>query len=270
LIVVKSISMIDSEKLELAIYRFVSSLGVARSASISDFVNTPGSGGEFALIVQRLQDLLMRHCIGLYKYIGDSRISYEKVVNVEGVNTFFSGHFVIEIEPGGRKFFEKLEEQDLQAKQSRSVFIGCGQYSAKEKALGKDLAKAVDELTPCKGYFAEDQNSADNLSRHIFKAIDECAGFVAVLHHRGGVELGAERHIRASVWIEQEIAIASFLTQFRKRVFPVLCYIQNGLKIEGVRTLLLTNGNTFNEEAQVLKDFRERLKSGTFKPVIEI
>jgi hypothetical protein len=262
--------MLDSEKLELAIYRFVNSVGVARSASISDFVNAPGSKGEFALIVQRLQDLLMRRCIGLYKYLGDSRVSYEKVVNVEGVNAFFTGHFVVEIEPGGRKFFEELESRDLRGKESRLVFISCGQYTAKEKALGKDLAKAIDELTTCKGYFAEDQNSADNLSRHIFSAIDECAGFVAVLHHRGGVELGDCRHIRASVWVEQEIAIASFLTQVRKRVFPVLCYIQNGVKIEGVRTLLLTNGNTFNEEAQVLKDFRERLKNGTFKPVIEI
>ena len=236
---------------------------------ISDFLNAPGSNGQFVLIVQRLQDLLRRRCIGLYKYRNDTRMSYEKVVKFEGENAFFSGHFVIEIEPGARKFFEELEERDQRGKQSRLVFISCGQYSAKEKALGKSLAEAVGELTKCKGYFAEDQNSADNLSRHIFTAIDECAGFVAVLHHRGEVTLGGDRHVRASVWVEQEIAIASFLTQIRKRAFPVLCYIQKGVKIEGVRTLLLTNGNIFNEESEVSKDFRERLKNGTFKPAAE-
>lgn len=89
------------------------------------------------------------------------------------------------------------------------------------------------------------------------------------MHHRGEVELGGGRHIRASIWVEQEIAIASFLTQIRKRAFPVLSYIQKSIKIEGVRTLLLTNGNTFNEESEVLKDFRERLKSGAFKPVAD-
>jgi hypothetical protein len=261
--------MLDSEKLELAIYRYVKSAGVTRSVTISDFVNAPGSSGDYMLIVQRFKDLRERGCIGLYKYQGGSRVPYERVVSFEDENSFFSGHFVVEIEPGGRKFFEELEARDERGTRSRVVFISCGQYSDKEKALGKSLAGAVDELTPCKGYFAENQNSADNLSRHIFAAIDECAGFVAVLHHRGEVELGGNHHIRASVWVEQEIAIASFLTQIRKRVFPVLCYIQKGIKIEGVRTLLLTNANIFNEESEVLKDFRERLKNGTFKPLLE-
>jgi hypothetical protein len=246
----------------------VSAVGVARSTNVSDFFNVPGSGGKFALIVERMKDLQLRGCIKLYKYIGTAKVSYERFVRVDSEDAFFTGQFVIEIEPGGRMFFENLEARDQQGKKLRFVFISCGQYSDKEKALGKDLAAAVDELTPCKGYFAENQNSADNLSRHIFSAIDECAGFVAVLHHRGNVELGGDHHIRASVWVEQEIAIASFLSQIHKRVFPVLCYIQRGIKIEGVRTLLLTNGNTFNDESEVLKDFRERLKNGKFTPAI--
>jgi hypothetical protein len=261
--------MHDSEKLELEIYRYVNSLGIARSASITTFINAPGAKGLFALIVERLEDLRLRRCIGLYKYMGNSRVSYEKIVEFEGQNSFFSGDFVIEIEPGGRKFFEDLEARDQQGRQSRLVFISCGQFLDKEKALGLSLAQAVGELTRCIGYFAENQNSADSLSRHVFAALDECAGFVAVLHHRGQVEVPGSRHIRASVWVEQEIAIASFLTQVRKRAFPVLCYIQNGIKIEGARTLLLTNGNGFNDESEVLKDFRERLKSGAFKPTAE-
>jgi|SRR5271155_76 len=261
--------MLGSEKLELAILRYVNSVGIARSVSTSDFVNAPGSKGKFALIVERLKDLQLRGCIALYKYIGTAKVSYEKVVRFEGEDAFFSGPFVVEIEPSGRRVFEELESRDQQEKKSRLVFISCGQFLDKEKALGRSLAQAVDDLTPCKGYFAENQNSADSLSRHIFAAIDECAGFVAVLHHRGKVELGSDSHIRASVWVEQEIGIASFLTQIQKRVFPVVCYIQSGIKIEGIRTLLLTNGNSFHDESEVLRDFRERLKSGIFKPVIE-
>lgn len=258
--------MHGSEKLELAIYRHVNSVGVKRPSSITDFVNAPGSQGKFVLIVERLKDLQTRGCIRLYKYLGTARISYEKQVRFEGEDVFFSGPFEIEIEPGGRRYFEELEARDRQETKSRFVFISCGQYSDSEKALGKSLADAVDELSTCKGYFAENQNSADNLSQHIFSALDVCAGFVAVLHPRGNVELGGDHHVRASVWVEQEIAIASFLTQIHKRMFPVLCYIQRDIKMEGVRTLLLTNGNTFTIESEILKDFRERLKSGSFKP----
>jgi hypothetical protein len=49
--------MLDSEKLELAIYRYVKSAGVTRSVTISDFVNAPGSSGDYMLIVRRFKDL---------------------------------------------------------------------------------------------------------------------------------------------------------------------------------------------------------------------
>lgn len=144
--------MHDSEKLELAIYRYVDVVGVARPASISDFVNSPGSKGQFVLIVQRLQDLRRRRCIALFKFINDARVSYETFANFEGESAFFSGHFEIEIEPGGRKFFEELESRDQQGKQSRLVFISCGQFLDKEKALGKVLPKRWMNLhRPTKG-----------------------------------------------------------------------------------------------------------------------
>lgn len=62
------------------------------------------------------------------------------------------------------------------------------------------------------------------------------------MHPRGQVEgLGGNRHTRASVWIEQEIAIAAFLTATRNRDIPVLLYIQRGIKWEGVREQLSVN-----------------------------
>jgi hypothetical protein len=54
------------------------------------------------------------------------------------------------------------------------VFISCGQYHPEEKKLGQDLAAAVSELTPFEGYFAENQNSLEGLSRNIFGALNRC------------------------------------------------------------------------------------------------
>src|SRR5690242_13573139 len=94
-----------------------------------------------------------------------------------------------------------------------TVFISCGQFRKEEIALGEDLANAVSELTPFKGYFAQQQKTLDGLSRHIFHALNDACGFVAVMHHRGTVKTLDSEHLRASVWVEQEIAIAAFLRQ---------------------------------------------------------
>ena len=89
------------------------------------------------------------------------------------------------------------------------VFISCGQYHDSEKALGKEIAQLANEMG-LEGYFAENQNSVAALASNIFAKLNEAAAFVVVIHPRGTVQgLGGESHIRASVWIEQEIAIAS-------------------------------------------------------------
>jgi hypothetical protein len=47
--------------------------------------------------------------------------------------------------------------------------------------------------------------------------------------------LSGQKHVRGSIWIEQEIAIAAFLTATRKRDIPVILYKRMGIKREGVR-----------------------------------
>jgi len=92
-------------------------------------------------------------------------------------------------------------------------FSSCGQYHPKEVQLGKELAARVDDLTQLEGYFAENRNTLAGLSNDIFRALEQCAALVAVMHHRGEVEtLKHHRHIRGSIWVEQEIAIAAFLS----------------------------------------------------------
>jgi hypothetical protein len=63
------------------------------------------------------------------------------------------------------------------------VFISCGQYSEQEKKLGK-------AVTIVKGlgfdpYFAENQSSLKGLHENILSKLNECSGFIAVVHPRG-------------------------------------------------------------------------------------
>jgi len=144
------------------------------------------------------------------------------------------------------------------------VFISCGQYTDEEKRLGKAIEKLIEEHTSAKGYFAENQASLDGVSRHILAALNDCAGFIAVMHHRGKVTTPGGEHIRASVWVEQELAIASFLVQTQGKGIPVAVYIQKGLKREGLRGQLLLAPVEFESSDDVLADLRDRLASGKF------
>lgn len=259
--------MLPFEEIELAIYRYVDKFGPAVSTALPTLLNIVGGNVPYHSIVERLKDLKNQGRIHLFKYSGDTRVPYDRFVEIEGeTNFYYGGGFVIEIAPGGRKYFEELDERDQREKQSGTVFVSCGQYTDAEKQLGKDLAVAVGQHTSCKGYFAENQNSLETLSRHIFEALDKCSGFVAVMHRRGEVRTLHAAHQRASVWIEQEVAIAAFLTQVHKKQFPIAFYIQKGVKREGVREQLRIDAIEFETEADVLAHFAEQLKSGKFKP----
>jgi hypothetical protein len=150
------------------------------------------------------------------------------------------------------------------------VFISCGQYRKEEIELGKALAEIVTELTPFEGYFAQNQSSLDGLSQNIFRALNRARGFVAVMHHRGLVRTPRGEHTRASVWVEQEIAVAAFLKQALDRDLPVVVYIQKGIHREGVRDQLLLGAVEFETEAEIIADFRARIVDGQFGPMRQV
>ena len=147
------------------------------------------------------------------------------------------------------------------------VFISCGQATNEEITLGNSIVQLIDKhLPPCTGYFAQKQNSLDGLSRHIFGSLDKCVGLIAVMHHRGTVTTRSKEHVRASVWIEQEIAIAAFLTQVQNRKIQVAVYIQNGIEREGARDQLLLNAHNFDSDDEVLRHLETSIINGAFKP----
>ena len=93
----------------------------------------------------------------------------------------------------------------------KTIFISCGQYTDEEKNLGKRVCSLVEECTPFQGYFAQNQATLKALSENVLRRLYESVGLIVIMHHRGKIE--GQTTIRASVWIEQEIAIAAFRQQ---------------------------------------------------------
>lgn len=145
------------------------------------------------------------------------------------------------------------------------IFISCGQRTEEEKQLGKEIQSLVRELTPFEPYFAELQHSLSAITKNIFEKLHNAAGFISVMHHRGDVTIPNQKMIRASVWIEQEIAIASFMEQVLHRQFNILCFIQDGITNEGVREYLHLNPISFVTHEEIFKKLRRELPD--WKPI---
>lgn len=141
------------------------------------------------------------------------------------------------------------------------IFISCGQYTAEEIALGKAIEQVVRDTTDLNAYFAEQQNTLEGLASNILTSLERCAGFVAVAHHRGRVQRLDDEVVRASVWVEQEIAIAAFIQHALNRRIEVALYIQKGIRREGIREQLRLAPIEFETADQVIEDFRERVRT---------
>jgi hypothetical protein len=66
--------------------------------------------------------------------------------------------------------------------------------------------------------------------------------------------------VRASVWIEQEIAIATYIQRVEKRPLPIIAFKHVTVGREGLRDLLQLNPIEFTHESEVLARLPERLK----------
>jgi hypothetical protein len=140
------------------------------------------------------------------------------------------------------------------------VFISCGQFTEAEIQLGHAVERVIADRTDYEPYFAEAQNSLDGLSANILSALNRCAAFIGIMHHRGDVETPQGSIIRGSVWVEQELAIAAFIHHALERPLEVALYIEKGIHREGMRQHLRLKPIEFTSSADVLDDVKERVK----------
>jgi hypothetical protein len=133
------------------------------------------------------------------------------------------------------------------------IFISCGQFTEPEKTLGREIVRMVEGVTSLTAFFAEQVHDLNGLNDNILNGLRNCAGFIAVIHPRGKiVRPDGSSHVRASVWIEQEIAIAAYIQSAEKRPLPVIAFIHESVGREGIRDLLHLNPIRFADEAEVL------------------
>ncbi|MGA3328110.1 MAG: hypothetical protein ABSF45_26970 [Terriglobia bacterium] len=140
------------------------------------------------------------------------------------------------------------------------VFVSCGQFTDAEKRLGKQIVELVKTVTGLEAFFAEEVQDLNGLDSNLLGALRECTAFITVMHPRGTiVRPDGSEHVRASVWIEQEIAIATYIQRAEKRKLPVVAFIHKSVGREGIRDLLHLNPTYFTDESEVLAGLRERL-----------
>ena len=133
------------------------------------------------------------------------------------------------------------------------IFVSCGQFTAEERALGKAIVKLVDSIPGMKAYFAEEVQDLNGLDSNILSKLRECDGFITVMHPRGDINRpDGSVFTRASVWIEQEIAIATYIRQIEKRPIPVIAFKHRSVGLEGIRNLIQLNPVEFSDETEVL------------------
>ncbi len=160
-----------------------------------------------------------------------------------------------------RDLERRFEGQQLQ-EGSDTVFVSCGQFTKEERKLGRDVCDLVRQLTPFTPYFADMQSSLEGLTDNILGQLNRCVGLIAVMHPRGEVVFpNGAKHTRGSVWIEQELGIAAFITQVLKRPIKVAAYIHYSVKREGMRDQLHLNPVLFETSDEVQKNLRDLLPS---------
>jgi hypothetical protein len=142
---------------------------------------------------------------------------------------------------------------------TKTIFISCGQYTPAEKQLGKQISEMVRTLTDCVPFFAEEVQDLNGLDANILSALHDCVGFITIMHPRGEIRRPNGSVVRASVWIEQEIAIATYIQRIEKRTLPIIAFKHKSVGREGIRDLLHLNPFEFTDESEILTELPTRL-----------
>ena len=139
----------------------------------------------------------------------------------------------------------------------KTVFVSCGQYTDEERDVGKQACDLVGQYTPFEGYFAQNQRTLKALSENVLRRLYESVGLIVIMHHRGTIE--GRGAIRASVWIEQEVAMATLMEQVLGRPLHFALFIQKGIAREGIREQIQSNPIEFTKSEEVIAALRDIL-----------
>jgi len=149
------------------------------------------------------------------------------------------------------------------------IFVSCGQVTTEELDLGHQICTIVNSHDEFEAYFADMQSSLHGLNENILGQLGTSFGLITVMHPRGKVSVpGTSSFARASVWIEQEIAIAAYIQRTRKQELKVAAYVHESIQREGLRQLLQLNPIQFKHSGEVLAHLTERLKSWKPSPLV--
>lgn len=148
------------------------------------------------------------------------------------------------------------------------IFIACGQLTNQEKTLGLSIQKHIKDKYSINTFLAETAHDLVDLNSHIFKNLNNCTGFIAILHKRNQINIKYD----TSVWINQEIAVIAYLKSIGKEV-PSLILIEDEAEQEGLIKYTIANPPTFKTDDEALTKIDEWAKHSdfTFKtsPIIE-
>ena len=131
---------------------------------------------------------------------------------------------------------------------SARVFISCGQLKEHEKRAGTEIV-AHFESRGFETYFADRVHSAQGLTESIFEALRESEYFVFVNFRRE--RLGWKKRWRGSLFVNQEIAIATFLE------IPTIGFVETGVVREGVADYHIHNAVEFSDAAEIAENLAE-------------
>lgn len=143
----------------------------------------------------------------------------------------------------------------------RLIFVSCGQLRDEEKKLGNRIVAEINAVDGFEAYFADNVQDLAGLSSHIFSALRRASGAIVVMHPRGEVRdsNGLVVGTRASVWINQEVAILAYRQFFENRPIPVLSFADPEVSLEGAMSAFIVNPLRFTDEAGVIANVKRWL-----------
>lgn len=134
------------------------------------------------------------------------------------------------------------------------VFISCGQRTAREIKIGKDVQDYFISRE-FETYFAERVHSSDALTENIFRFLSQSEYFVFIDFKREKIKrkiLGKE--FRGSLFVNQELAIATFLR------LQGIGFCEKGVKREGILDYHIYKPFPFEDGTEIIKILEKETK----------